>query len=278
MQETSALYKQIYNSQNYYVETSVAIGEAGRLITEKAEVILFAGTAILISTSDADGGYGENMLISVKTTKRTFSENKPSVGCCICGEVQVEMHMPIGEIKRMAQIMVFIRLVSNEDNSKSEWVRKGVFYLDTRDNSKNQDNLDILTIHGYDAMMRANKIYPSNNLQWAAKDWQVIEDIASHMQVSINPTVWEYIPKWTDSSAKKGYMIPLPVEYTMREVLGYIGQMYGGNWIINDVGDLTFIPLWALPKETSILTDHLGNRLLFGQDYEYPEEEVRILV
>ena len=46
----------------------------------------------------------------------------------------------------------------------------------------------------------------------------------------------------------KGYMVQLPAvstdgdeSMTLREVLGYVGAMYGGNWIINDEGKLQLV-------------------------------------
>ena len=345
MQEVSSLYRDIYMSQNYYVETSLVVGEGGVLITEKAERILFGGTAILVSSSDADGGYGETMIISLKTTRRVFANNVPEVGCCPCGEIYVEMHMPKGNIERMAVLIPYVRLVSYEDGRCSEWIRKGVYYIDTRDNTHNDDDLDILTVHGYDAMMKAevpygslyseldfcltdwtksNGIYtnyfydssivaekeisveysdedsivigqtitatqitggvkfttstmpPSNTfgkvvlrdrntLGFPASDIDVVRDIASKIGVSLDmrsDETHKSVPEYIN----KGYIVQYPTEYSMREVLGYIGAMYAGNWIINDSGELQFIALYDLPEETSILIDEIGYRLTFGTE------------
>lgn len=258
MQETSDLYKQIYLSQDYYVETSVAIGESGRLITEKAEVILFGGTGILISSGGGDGGYDESMLLSVRTTKRVFKDNVPEVGCCPCGEIDVEMIMPVGEIPQKALVSPYVRLVSNETGEKSEWIRKGLFYIDTRTNTHNDDDLDILTIHGYDAMIKADILYPSTTLSFPARDIDVVRDIASKMGVGIEQRTFEII--------NKGYRIQFPAQYTMREVLGFIGGMYAGNWVMNDVGDLQFIGINDLLQETSLLIDEVGYYITFGGD------------
>lgn len=259
MQETSELYKQILLSDKYRVETTLVIGESGRLLTERAEVLRFGGDAILVSTGGANDGYGEDMLISVKTTRRLFSGNVPMVGCCTCGEIYVEMHMPIGEIPKMAQLSPYVRLVSTENpNVFSEWIHKGVFFIDTRDNSHNDDSLDILTLHGYDAMIRANQLYGSSTLQFPARDIDIVYDIASKMGVNVDTRCVPYI--------NKGYEVQYPVEYTCREILGYIGAMYAGNWIINDNGDLQLIVLYDLPEETSLLIDEHTFYITFGGD------------
>lgn len=258
MQRTSALYQQIYMSHNYRVETSLVVGEAGRLITEKAEILRFGGDAILIASSGADAGYNESMLLSIKTTRRVFADNVPQVGCCTCGEIYVEMLMPLGDFAPMAMLAPFVRLVSTENGRCSEWLKKGVFYIDTRSNTRNDDGLDILRLHGYDAMMRANKAYANPGISFPATDIQVVRDIASIMGVSLDED--------TEEKINRGYTVQYPSGYTMRETLQYIGAMYAGNWIINDFGSLQLICLNDLPPETSLLTDELGYRLVFADD------------
>ena len=173
MQQVSRLYEGIYRSGKYYVETSLVVGDKGVLITEQANRILFGGLAILVSTGDATGGYGEEMLISVKTTRRVFKNNVPEVGCCPIGEIYVEMHMPKGYIARKSALIPYIRLVSTVNGITSEWIRKGIFYIDTRDNTYNDDGLNILTMHGYDDMMRAEVPYAEffDEHPFTVSDW-----------------------------------------------------------------------------------------------------------
>lgn len=340
MQNTSALYQQIYTSQDYQVETTLAIGGAGHLITEDGDTITFGGFAIKLSSSDSaeSNGYGDDILISVKTLRQVFPDNVPVVGGCTCGEIDVEMIMPKGTIPRQAELKPFTRLLSNVDGSHSEWLPKGTFYIDTRDNTRNDDDLDILRIHGYDAMLKTEQDYGEffteieftisewtksngtytatlmdgritnqksisveyigddnitfgsnvtvtqisggarfttrvspppnlygkiilrdvNTLGFPATDLNVVYDIAAKIGVSVDPRTIPFI--------NKAYTIQYPSQYTMREVLGYIGGMYAGNWIINDLGKLQLIPLYDLPAETSLLTDEMGYRLVFGGD------------
>ena len=260
MQETSELYQQILLSDDYYVETSLSIGEAGRLLTETGDVLLFGGDSVLLSGSGGDSGYGENMLISVKTTRRLFSHGVPEVGCCPCGEIYVEMHMPLGEIPPRARLMPYVRLVSASNPMVySEWLRKGVFYIDTRENTRNDDGLDILTIHGYDAMLMADTLYtPDSDISFPAKDIEVVRNIAKQMGVAVDSRCVPYL--------NKAYEIQLPVQYTKREILGYIGAMYAGNWIMNDNGDLQLVTMYGLPEETSLLLDDHGFYITFGGD------------
>lgn len=54
--------------------------------------------------------------------------------------------------------------------------------------------------------------------------------------------------------------------YTVREVLGYIGSMYAGNWIINDIGQLRLIVVGDIPPETNYLVTENDDRLVLGSD------------
>lgn len=218
----------------------------------------------------AKSGFREESLISVKTTKKVFKNNYPEVGCCVCGEIDLQMYEPHIEIPQREQMTIFIRLVSVEDIAYSEWIKKGEFFIDTRSTTRNKDEINVLTIHGYDAMIKAEQDYGDSTLQFPATDINIVQEIAGKLGVSIDQRCLAYIDQ--------AYEIQYPSEYTVRETLGLIGKMYAGNWIINDVGELQLVPLWALPPETNYLTDNLGNRLLFGYDAEYPSEQVKIVI
>ena len=64
----------------------------------------------------------------------------------------------------------------------------------------------------------------------------------------------------------KGYMFPLPLGYSSREVLGLIAASYGGNFIISDENQLLLIKLGDLPRETNYLIDEDGDVIIFGDD------------
>ena len=267
MQRATELYREIYAEQNYYVETSLVIGESGVLLDEHGNTLIFGedeitqtpDIAIRVASNGGDGGFLDDMLLSVKTTRRLFSEDKPAVGCVTAGEIYVEMLMPLGEIPPMAVISPYIRLVSRTDGRRSEWVQKGVFYIDERSNTENDDNLDILRIHGYDAILKTGADYvPSTDMAFPAKDIDVVYDIAKQINVRVDT---EYV---NTTVFNKQYDIQYPVGYSMREMLSFIGNAYAGNWLINDNGYLTFVQLNGLPKETSILSDENGFRLLWG--------------
>ena len=243
MQDTSALYKQIYSSRNYKVETVLAIGN-----------------------QTPQTAYTEEDIISLSTSKRVFQNNYPEVGCCICGEIDISMYMPSEDIPRQAMLVPWVRLVSTEDGSYSEWLKKGVYFIDTRQNTKNRDNMAVLTIHGMDAMIKTEQLYPSTTLEFPTTPLQLADDIASKIGTVVDSRCRQHL--------NKNYEVPYPSNYTMREALSQIGLAIGGNWIMNDIGELQFIPLWELPKETNLLIDNVGYRIVFGVD----PNDARILV
>lgn len=370
MQQTSELYNEIFVSRDYRIENmlKVKVGSTYREITE-------------------------DDLISINTSHRTFQNNKPEVGGCVCGEIDVEMFLPDFEIPQKAEITPCVRLVSNEmmkyadgnylvnstapktvtltgtnaytsyyyfnsdvvltegktiviefDYSTSgitttnaqiysqinasivspsdsfivgnvesghhvatirvtqaqadyassnryrvrlryanegasftisnvrlyyppsEWLKKGVYYIDTPQVTQNNDNLDVMTIHGYDSMIKTEQIYNGSTLEFPAKDIDIVNEIAQKLGVGVEAHTVELLANQYD--------IQVPVQYTYREILGFIGGMYVGNWVMNDEGDLQLISLYELPPESNILIDENGFWLVFGEG----DNAVRILL
>ena len=255
MQETSALYRQILAGDHWY-ECALAYGEAGRLITKQGESITFGGTSILIGRSGGDAGYQEDYLYSIETTRAVFAEDNPAVGCCIAGEIDVKMRVPAVDIPRMAQIVPYVRICNSE--SKSEWIQKGVYYIDTRDRETFGEE-EVLHIHGFDAILKAEAEFDTSRVSsWPATDANVISGCAAQLDVSIDSRTWDIV--------NKNYSIPMRTGYSVREILGFIAAMYAGCWVMNDFGQLMIIALNGLPKETNYLVDHVGDAITFGGD------------
>lgn len=256
MQNTSTLYKTLLAGE-HTIETRLAIGERGRLIDEHGDTITFGGDRINISSGGADDGFGENQLFSLKTTSNIFSNGVPEVGCCIAGEIDVRMFKPIGIIPRMAQLIPYVRLANGE--TASEWLQKGIFFIDTRSYETFDDSTIVMTLHGYDAMMRSEQDYDGKNINWDGNvnDISVVQDIAeNYLGVTIEAN--------TEQLINHAYKISYPGGYTCREVLGYIAAMYAGNFVIDELGNLKLIQLFGIPKETNLLIDEHGYQLMIG--------------
>ena len=151
-----------------------------------------------------------------------------------------------------------IVLPSNTEYAESEWIQQGVFFIDTREVTHNGNGLDILTIHGYDAMLKANQDYSESNIDWPATDIDVVKEIADIIDVDVDPRTYNIM---TD-----GYQITYPSNYTLIDVLSYIASMYLGSFIITETGELRLVSLLELPPETRYLIDLAGDVITFGGD------------
>lgn len=201
--------------------------------------------------------YGQDDLFSISTQNDLFETDVPMVGCTVSGQIDVKMKKPSVNIPRMAMMIPYARVTNGTDTS--EWVQQGVFFIDTRSLSHNGNGLEILTLHGYDAMLKAEANYPSDNANnYPALDTYVVNKIATTIGVTVDAR--------TTALMTAEYMINLPASYSMREVLGYIGSMYAGNWVITEIGKLRLVALNSIGKETSYLIDNAGFAITFGGD------------
>ena len=154
MQTTSETYQRLLSSTNYRYEVTLVIGESGSLIDQSGDYITFADSGggsfrLLVDTGEADSGFNESQLISLKITQSLFSEDVPMCGCAIASELDVEMIMPISSIPRKARVVPYVRLTDGTETS--EWLQQGVFFIDTREVTHNPYGDEVLSFHAYDA-------------------------------------------------------------------------------------------------------------------------------
>lgn len=253
MQSTSDLYKELLAS-DYHTETRVVIGEKGTLITKGGDSITFGGVSILVGSSGADSGYGEDLLISMGLTRKVFADDTPSVGSCVSAQLDIKMLKPLGEIAKQARLVPYVRLTDGVRHS--EWIQKGVFYIDTRREQEDGPVLKTITLQAFDDMLKAEQDYPASSLEWPAADIDVVLEIADFMGVGIDPRTVLLI--------NRGYQIQYPAGYSCRDVLGYIAASYAGCFIMSDIGELRLITIHGIPKETRYLIDANGSAITFG--------------
>lgn len=266
MQTTSTLYKTILSNPRHWFEIAVTIGGSGVLIDENKDWIDFGAlylegslidtqTAILVdSGSPQDGGLRENALISVNTSNQLFSGNTPSIGNAVAGQIELKIFDRGFSIPQLAEIRPYVR--ATDGSQYSEWIPQGVYFLDTRYTTKN-DGITVISITGYDAMLKADQPFPYDNKRKAST---VVKNVASLMGLAnqIDANVWTIIPQ------NGGDQIQCSGEYTCREHLQYIGALYGGNWTITNVGKLNLVRINDIPYETNLLTDEVGYTINFG--------------
>ena len=254
MQETSSIYKRLLADPGHWKEYTLVIGESGVLVNERAEKILFGGTAILVASSGVDSGFRENAIISMSTQKSIFPGSTPTVGNCIAGQISVEMIKPKGDIPRRARLAPYVRITNGVEHS--EWIQKGVFFIDHREYSGGEN--ERMVISGYDHIILTEADFPSSTDEWPRMDIDVVRDIASAIGTSVDTR--------TTQIMDKGYKINYPAEYSMREVLENIAAMYAGSFVMSDAGELLLVTMFGIPKETSYLIDKVGFAITFGGD------------
>lgn len=276
MLPTSDLYKRLL-SEEHSIETRLVIGASGVLITEDGDGIIFGTNngqdiRILVEQGGADDGFTEAEIFSLSTYHELFEGETPKVGCVIAGQIDVKMLYGNYNLPRMAQMVPYVRLVSADGTEHSEWIKKGVYFIDTREVSHNDDGLEILTLHGYDAILKAQADYPSDSAaNYPARDTVIVQKIARAMVVEVDSRTWDMMTG--------NFTYGLPVGYSMQEVLSSIAVPYAGNWIITDEGLLRMVSFADIPKETRLLTDEVGYAIIFGtEDGTVEGDPVRILV
>lgn len=196
--------------------------------------------------------YDEADIISVSTRASLFGSGTVSIGGCVAKEIDLVIK-PKGTIPRMAEIRVYTRPISYDGTWKPAWLLKGVYFIDTRQTDR---VTGIMTIHGYDAMLKAERVFLDDPPTW---DWPVdmrtmCDSIAYRMGVTVDDR----------SNVSTKYMVEYPNDLTMREILGYIAAAHGGNWIITDDGALRLIRLADTPPETNYLVSDRGDVITFG--------------
>ena len=257
MQTTSELYKRLL-SEEHTTETWLAIGNADP------------------DTDYPGAGFMESEIFSLSTTHALFETDVPAVGCATAGQIDVTLLPGNHVIPRMAKLVPYIRLISADGTEHSEWLPKGEYFIDTREITHNDDGLDILTIHGYDALLKAQADYPNDSsASYPAKDTVIVQKIAAAMGVELDSRT---LPLMNGN-----YRYGLPLGYSMQEVLSSIAVPYAGNWIMTEEGKLRLVSFADIPKETRLLTDEYGYAIIFGTEDGSPIVEdspnnVRILV
>ena len=212
---------------------------------------LIAGSYTVETKVNINGvDYGEDVLISVETTGSLFKDNLPAIGGCVSGEIDIQMLKPSASIPRMATIKPYIRLSNIAGTTKSGWLQKGSYFIDTRSVTHNDDGIDILKIHGYDAMLKAEATYPDDNETYPKSDSYVVNLIATTMGIQVDSR--------TSSIMNNSYQIVHPVFQTMRQVLKNIACMYAGNFCISPEGKLLLVQLGSVGDGTGTPNHLIG--------------------
>lgn len=248
MRETTDLYKALLadyqaGKNGVSVETRLRTGPADR------------------QNYFATKAFDEDALISIKAVKRLFAEDTPSVGNCCSSEITIDMlYTPY--IARRVKIIPEVRLT--DGTRHSEWLEKGVFYIDTLRKKSEGSAVEILEISGYDALRFAERPYEDPYGMThvdAVVGWCISLLHTDGILISLEANTKTIL----EDASRRGYRIPNAWNgYSCRELLGYAAAMLGGNFIMNDVGELQLVPLNSAPMITRYIADSAGSALSVG--------------
>ena len=198
--------------------------------------------------------YDQTKIVSA-SSKSALMDKAATIGNCVAKELNLVLRNP-GEIPRMAEIRMQFRL--NSGTQQSEWLPKGTFFIDTRDEGNG-----VLTIDAFDPMLKCDQSFTTSGEQgtWPRTDITVVNQICSRIGVTLDAR--------TAAIITSGYTIQYPGfgegAYTMRELLGFIGSMYAGNWIITDENKLRLLVLGDMPSDTTnLLITEYGEYIVMG--------------
>ena len=206
-------------------------------------------TRVIFGNGDT---YDIENIYDAKLDYTVLPNNVPGVGGTNAKQLSVTI-LPKSEIGRGEQVQVQMRVsVRSGLIAQSEWIPKGTFFVDTREISA--DGLRT-TFHCYDAMLKGDADFmQSTHIDpWDqdTTDADVVADIATILGVPVDP-----------SNVLGGYTIQRPLDgLTVREVLGYIGALNGGNFIVSEQNKLKLI---KLVSDRSLLATEEHQPILFG--------------
>ena len=278
MQNTSSLYQQIIVDDNHYFETKVVING----VTYNEDEIFSLSTDVAMFENNPE--IGKAVAGEIDLTMLRPNVDIPRMATIVpyvrvCADIATASPVSIvSDIVDFGTVGSMVSDIMALDNSawmlndivyfrdtvthyESEWIQKGVYYVDTREYTHNEDHLNQIIFHGFDAMLFAEQGYPETDSGWPEEgvvDTTVVSTIAQTMGVTVDSRTWDVM---TDAN-----MIPLPGTRTLREMLGFIASMYVGSWVITDTGKLRLISILDLPPDTNYLTDMLGYAITFGGD------------
>ena len=201
--------------------------------------------------------YGENRIVYIHTSGDLYRKNSPGVGGSTAREIDLTVRFP-DDIPRMARITLETRLVLRDEVTReilqaAEWIPQGIFYIDTREEDPDNDEI---TLHGYDEMLQLEAVYIRDG-----EDLTAVPDTMPEMAADIAARIGTVIDPRTQL---KPYAVSPPFGYTMREIMGWIAAAHGGNWILTGTGEFFLRPLAGIPAEDGFLVTEDGDDILLG--------------
>ena len=193
-------------------------------------------------------------------TRGLFSGGALSVGNCVSSQLTFTV-MTNDDIPRAAEVSIRFRLADETDTT--EWMSIGPFWI-----NKRTVNEELITLECYDAMLKGNQPFLDDNttLNWPKDMRTIVRRCASLMGVTLDDGTIDLIKTTED------YVVTKPDAKTpILTILGNIGAVHGGNWIITDAGKLRLVKLVNAPfvpetwknESGEAITDEASQEMVF---------------
>lgn len=121
-------------------------------------------------------------------------------------------------------------LIAARYSRKSEWIKRGKFYIDTR---YLDETTGVMTVTAYDKMLFAEDDYIDQNGTYPMPAEEAVAFVAAELGIEVDPR----------NRICAGKIDNPTNVYNMREVLRFIAAASGGNFIISDEGKLRLVPI-----------------------------------
>lgn len=202
------------------------------------KVLAETGTFLLNAVAVINGT--EYLASSAPTISRGLFSDSLSVGNCTSASLSISI-LTDDEVEKSAEVQIKQQLLESIGGTTSEWLPAGTYYISSR--SKDYSS-GLLTLQCYDAMLKAQQDYFQDDEEidtdlWPRPMSEVVSIIAERMGVDIDDR--------TVIRTEDRYEVSCPEDFTMMDVLSYIGAVHGGNWIITPEGKLRLVPLTTAP-------------------------------
>lgn len=239
MRETNDLYKRLLADPGHIKENRLII--AGEIYDESKIV-----------------------LSSLVTTEQLFAADKLSIGGAVAREISFSAFLSDSVPKR-AKIIHEVRLRLGDE--VSEWLQKGEYYISTRRRNK---ITGLTEVHGYDSMLTSEQPWkPADTDIFPMPMKEAVEKTAAILKIPLDS---RNVYKTGDA-----YKVDYPVAdgtasedqqvagLTIRQVWRWVAAAMGGNFIINDLGELRLVLVNDLTA-TGYLADENGSAITFGEN------------
>lgn len=156
----------------------------------------------------------------------------PTFGRVCTGQLEVTIYPYTNtDIPKAAPVNAYCRLSNLSGSVKTAWIPQGKYFISSRSGT------NPLKLTCLDYMIKTGQTYRDKSAfrEWPQKMTAVVNEIASIMGVSIDSR--------TTLQTGSDYVVSYPNDDTLiSEVLGMIGAVHGGSWIMTETGKLRLIP------------------------------------